>query len=214
MSNARRAVPGEQLSFGAVDFHVVTSSGEVLTEPLPGVPDTPNPLCGNHVPKLDLRGVENDEVVGIVVRFGEFDFLQLSDMIWNNEQRLACPNNLLGSIDVYHTTGHGSQWGSNPVMVHAVQPRVALMNNAAVKGGHADTFATLRSSPGFEDVWQAHFSTEFAAERDNAPEEFIANLDGAVGHVGHYIKLSARTDGSFIVTNGRNGFSKEYPAKR
>jgi hypothetical protein len=86
------------------------------------------------------------------------------------------------------------------------------MNNAAVKGGHADTFATLRSSPRLEDVWQIHYSTEFAAARDNSPEDFIANLDGADGHTGHYIKFSARADGSFTVTNGRNGFMKAYPA--
>ena len=29
-----------------------------------------------------------------------------------------------------------------------------------------------------------------------------------------YIKLSARTDGSFTITNERNGFTKEYPATR
>ena len=213
MAKARRAVPGERLALGAVDVYVLTSSGEVITEPLPDVAGAPNPLCANHVPKRDLRAVENDEVVGVLVRYGEFDFLELGDTIWNNEQRLVCPDNLLGTIDVYHTSGHGAQWGSNPVMVHAVQPRVALMNNAAVKGGHTDTFATLRSSPGFEDVWQAHFSTQFAAEGDNAPEAFIANLDAAVGHIGHYIKLSARPDGSFTVTNSRNGFSKDYAAR-
>jgi hypothetical protein len=53
---------------------------------------------------------------------------------------------------------------------------------------------------------------ENAAEQDNSPEELIANLDGAEGHVGHYIKFSARPDGSFTVTNSRNGFSKEYSA--
>ena len=211
LSKARRAEPGEVFSFGAVDVHVVTSSGETITEPLPGG-GTPNPLCSNHVPKSDVRGVENDEVVGVVVRYGDFSLLELSDMLWNAEQRLVCPENLLGTVDVYHTSGHGSQWGSNSVMVHAVQPRVAVMNNAPVKGGHADTFKTLRSSPGLEDVWQAHFSTENAAERDNSPEQFIANIDGAVGHVGHYIKFSARADGSFTVTNSRTGFSKEYPA--
>jgi len=213
LAKARRAEPGEKFSFGAVDVHVVTSSGETITEPLPGG-GTPNPLCGNHVPKLDVRGVENDEVVGVVVRYGDFSFLELSDMLWNAEQRLVCPDNLLGPIDAYHTSGHGSQWGSNPVMVHAVQPRVAVMNNAPIKGGHADTFETLRTSPGLEDVWQTHFSTENAAERDNSPEQFIANLDGAVGHVGHYIKFSARPDGSFTVTNSRTGFSKEYPAAK
>ena len=210
VAKARRAVPGEKFSLGVVDVHVVTSSGEVISEPLPGA-GAPNPLCGNHVPKFDLRGVENDEVVGVVVSYGNFRMLELSDMLWNNEQRLVCPNNLLGTVDVYHTSGHASQWGSNPVMVHAVRPRVAVMNNAAVKGGHADTFNTLRSSPGFQDVWQAHFSTESATEEDNAPEQFIANLDGAPGHVGHYIRFSVRPDGSFTVTNSRNDFSKEYP---
>jgi beta-lactamase superfamily II metal-dependent hydrolase len=211
IAKARRAEPGEKFSFGAVDVYVVASSGEQVSEPLPGAGE-PNPLCRNHVPKTDLRAVENDEVVSVVVRYGDFVFLELGDMIWNHEQRLVCPNNLIGTVDVYHTSGHGAEWGSNPVMVHAVRPRVAVMNNAAVKGGHADTFETLRSSPRLQDIWQAHFSMENAAEQDNSPEELIANLDGAEGHIGHYIKFSARPDGSFTVTNSRNGFSREYSA--
>ena len=100
--------------------------------------------------------------------------IELSDMIWNQEMRLVCPNNLLGTADVYHTSGHADEWGSNPVMVHAIRPRVAVMNNAAVKGGHADTFRTLRSSPGFEDVWQAHFSL-LSGQEYTVPGLFIAN---------------------------------------
>jgi competence protein ComEC len=212
LAKARRAIPGEMLPLGpSVVVHVVASSGETMTSALPGA-GAPNPLCAEHTPKRDLRAVENDEVVSVVVRYGEFAFLELADMIWNHEQRLACPSNLLGSIDVYHTSGHGTEWGSNPVLVHAVRPRVAVMNNAAVKGGHADTFATLRSSPGLEDVWQAHFSMQNAAAQDNSPEQFIANLDAAPGHIGHHIKFSARPDGSFTVTNSRNGFKKEYRA--
>ena len=211
IAKARRAVPGETFSFGEVDVYVLASSGETIASPLPGG-GAANSLCEDHVPKLDLRAVENDEVVSVQVRFGEFHFLELSDMIWNDEKRLVCPFNLLGSVDVYHTSGHAAEWGSNPVMVHAVQPRVAVMNNAAIKGGHADTFDTLRNSPGLEDIWQAHFSTEFAAREDNSPEEFIANLDGTPGHVGHYIKFSAQRDGSFSVTNSRTNFSKHYPA--
>lgn len=213
MAKARRAEPGEKLSFGAVDVYVVASSGERISEPLPNA-GAPNPLCGNHVPKTDIRAVENDEVVSVVVRYGDFSFLELGDMIWNHEERLVCPDNLLGAVDVYHTSGHGAHWGSNPVMVYAVQPRVAVMNNAAVKGGDAVTFETLRSSSRLEDIWQAHFSTENAADGDNSPEDYIANLDGSPGHVGHYIKVSARSDGSFTVTNSRNGFTKEYPARR
>lgn len=153
IAKARRAEPGEQFSFGAVDVYVVASSGEQITEPLPGAGE-PNPSCRNYVPKTDLRAVENDEAVSVEVRYGDFVFLELGDMIWNHEQRVVCPNNLLGTVDVYHTSGHGAEWGSNPVMVNAVQPRAAVMNNAAVKGGHADTFKTLRSSPRLENVWQ------------------------------------------------------------
>lgn len=211
VAKARRAEPGEKLSFGGVDVYVLASSGETIREPLPEA-GARNPLCADHVPKVDLRAVENDEAVSVLVRYGRFTFLELSDLIWNHEQRLVCPDNLLGTVDVYHTSGHGSEWGSNPVMVHAVRPRVAVMNNAAVKGGHADTFETLRSSRRLQDIWQVHFSTENAAEQDNTPEAYIANVDGGPGHVGHYIKLAARSDGSFTVTNGRNGFSKTYPA--
>ena len=209
VAKARRAEPGERLMLGAVEIYVVASSGESITNPLPGA-GAANPLCSQHVPKLDVRGVENDEVVGVEIRYGVFSMLELSDMTWNQEQQLVCPGNFLGDVDVYHASGHGDRWGSNPVMVHAVKPRVAVMNNAAVKGGHADTFETLHSSPGFMDLWQTHFSTENAAAGDNSPEEYIANLDGAEGHLGHYIKFSVRFDGSFSVMNSRTGFSKEY----
>lgn len=211
IAKARRAEPGETLSLGAVDVHVVASSGERIKTPLPGAGE-PNALCSNHVPKVDIRAVENDEVVSIVVRYGDFVFLELGDMIWNHEHQLVCPDNLLGTVDVYHTSGHGAHWGSNPVMVHAVQPRVAVMNNAHVKGGDTVTFDTLRSAPRMQDVWQAHFSSENARSRDNSADDFIANLDGAPGHVGHYIKFSARPDGSFTVMNSRNGFTQDYPA--
>jgi len=56
-----------------------------------------------------------------------------------------------------------------------------------------------------------HYSEDVNKETNSAAE-FIANLDGAPGHPGHYIKLSARTDGSFTITNERNGFTREYPA--
>ncbi|MDH3418078.1 MAG: MBL fold metallo-hydrolase [Gammaproteobacteria bacterium] len=211
IAKARRAEPGETFSFGDVDVHVVASSGEHIDTPLAGA-GAPNPLCSNHVPKTDIRAVENDEAVSVVVRYGEFVFLELGDMIWNHEQQVVCPDNLLGTVDVYHTSGHGAHWGSNPVMVHAVQPRVAVMNNAHVKGGDTVTFDTLRSSPRMQDVWQIHFSSENARARDNSADDLIANLDDAPGHVGHYIKFSARPDGSFTVMNSRNGFTKNYPA--
>jgi hypothetical protein len=87
------------------------------------------------------------------------------------------------------------------------------MNNSPRKGGTADTFKIVRSTPGFLDFWQIH-NSENVSKETNSPEQFIANMDTAppTNHPAHYIKLSARTDGSFTITNERTGFSKEYPA--
>jgi hypothetical protein len=162
------------------------------------------------VPRLQDATPENNETVGAMFRYGRFTLLDLADLTWDQERDLVCPSNLLGTVDVYHTTGHGTDRSGNPVMVHAVRPRVAIMNNAARKGGTPDTMRIVRSSPGLQDFWQLHFS-ELSEKDQNSPEQFIANLEAA-DHAGNYIKLTARPDGSFTVTNSRNGFSKSYPA--
>jgi hypothetical protein len=49
----------------------------------------------------------------------------------------------------------------------------------------------------------------------NVPEPFIANLDENASHTPAYsVKVSAQQDGSFSVTNARNGFTKAYRARR
>jgi hypothetical protein len=94
----------------------------------------------------------------------------------------------------------------------------------------------LFSSPGLEDLWQLHFS-QLSGQEYTVPGVFIANTvdepqssmpiaaltppppgPGAAPppvHNGpaYWIKVSARDDGSFTVTNARNGFSKTYPAR-
>ena len=205
--------PGTRIPVTGFDFTVVSNAGELITAPVGGLPGAgaPNPLCRDSVPRVQDATPENAEAVGALVRYGSFRLLDLSDLIWNMEKELVCPNNLLGTVDVYHTSRHGTDWAGNPVMVHAVRPRVAVMNNGARKGGTMSTFRIVRSSPGFLDFWQLHYSEDVNKETNSAAE-FIANLDGAPGHPGHYIKLSARTDGSFTITNERNGFTREYPA--
>ena len=105
---------------------------------------------------------------------------------------------------------HGTDFAGSPALVHAVRPRVAIMNNGPMKGGTKGTFEIVRSSPGFEDFWQIHYSE--VSRESNSPDQFIATVDSAAGHQGHYLKLSARTDGGFTITNERNGFTKNYPA--
>ena len=95
-------------------------------------------------------------------------------------------------------------------LVHALRPRVAIMNNGSKKGGSPSAWQIVRSSPGLEDLWQLHYALAGGKE-NNAPDAFLA--DTAEFGTGNYIKLSASKDGSFTVFNSRNKFSKTYAAR-
>ena len=47
----------------------------------------------------------------------------------------------------------------------------------------------------------------------NTAEDMIANLEDTAQCEGHWIRESVSRDGTFTVTNSRNGFSKTYRAR-
>ena len=75
----------------------------------------------------------------------------------------------------------------------------------AKKGGASDTFQILHKSPGLEDLWQLHYAVD--AKDLNSRDQLIANPDETTAYS---IKVTARADGSFTVTNSRNGYHKDY----
>ena len=204
------AKPGQKIAVAGLDVHVVSSAGELMTAPLPGVRRAANPLCANAQRKAQDNTPNNFESIGVVVEFGRFRYLDLADLTWNQEIDLVCPMNLLGTVAVYRTSRHGGDYSGAQALVHSVRPRIAVMNNNPTKGGTPDTFRIVKGSPGLQDFWQLHYSDNVGKDV-NSSEQFVANFTGA-GDGGHYIKLSARSDGSFTMRNGRNGFTKEYPA--
>ncbi len=194
--------PGDKIPIAGLDVQVVAAGGEHLVKAINGG-GQPNALCADFKPK-EPDPSENARSVGILVTSGKFRFLDLGDLTWNKEQELVCPNNLLGTIDVYLTTHHGSAPSGPPAIVHALKPRVAIMNNGAKKGGNPEAWRTVRQSPGLEDLWQVHFSVEGAAEH-NVAEPMIANIDESTAHG---LRISANPNGSFTVFNDRNANSK------
>lgn len=204
--------PGDKIPVAGLDVTVLTVSGDLIAAPLPGAPGAgaANPLCRDAQLKAPDPTPENLESIGLAIRYGNFRLLDLGDLTWNQESRLACPNNLLGTFDVFHTSRHGDPNSSAPQMVHALRARAAIMNNGETKGGSPEVWKIVRQSPGLEDLWQLHWSRAGGTE-NNSPEQFLANLNEA-DH-GHSLKISARSDGSFTMTNERTGFSKEYPAR-
>ena len=196
--------PGDTIPVSGLDVRVVSAAGDLTKAPLAGA-GAPNPLCSAFQPKNE-DPTENARSVGTVIAFGRFRMLDLGDLTWNKEHGLVCPNNLLGTIDLYLTTHHGLDQSGPGVLVHAVQPRVAVMNNGATKGGIPSAWQIVRDAPGLQDIWQIHRAVNADAAH-NAPEPFIANLDETTAFG---LKVSAERDGSFVVTNARNGQTKRY----
>lgn len=231
--------PGDKIPFAGVDMMTVASESTALTSAIPKAPGAgrPNAACAAHKERDESKvDPDNHQSAGFVMAYGRFRTINLGDLTWSREFKLMCPINQIGIVDLYLTTHHGLDQSGSPVAVHALQPRVAVMNNGTRKGGAVQTYETLEASPGFEDLWQLHWSYAGGIEH-NAPGVMIANIDppeqlaaiinsaaGAAPPAGpggnaahapaHYIKVSARADGSFTVTNSRNGYSRTYAARR
>jgi hypothetical protein len=71
---------------------------------------------------------------------------------------------------------HGTDPSGSPQLVHALAPRVAVMQNGTRKGAGAQAMPTMRTSPGLEDIWQLHWGYGAGIEQNSAGV-FIANVD-------------------------------------
>lgn len=204
--------PGDTIPFKGMKVQVLTSAGDDIRAPLPGAGQA-NPLCTSG-PEAPVDRSENARSVGLLITFGQFRFIDLGDLTTRGELGLACPKNLIGTVDLYLVTHHGTAHpGSGDSsnareIVDALHPRVAVMGNGSIKGGHPLTWQTLHDSPGMEDLWQLHYAV-MAGEDHNSPEQFIANLAGPQDE-GHWIEASAQRDATFTVVNSRNNFQKTY----
>lgn len=203
------AKPGDTIPLKGVKVQVRSAAGDEIAQSLPGG-GRKNALCGSDA-RREVDTTENARSVGTLWTFGKFRALDLGDLTWNKEMDLVCPDNKVGTVDLYIVSHHGMNMSGSATSVHAYAPRVAIMDNGAHKGGTPEAYRAIKSSPGLEDIWQLHYAVA-GGGADNAPEKFLANVSEKPDN-GYGIKVSARPDGSFTVTNARNGFSKEYPAK-
>lgn len=211
--------PGEALpvpGLAAAGLHAtaVTADWKVIEPPLPGA-GAANPYCAN-LPKYPHDETENSRSLGIVLQFGKTRIVDLGDLTSDKEVELMCPVNKLGRAQILIVSHHGWYPSSSPALVYALRPRVAIMDNGALKGGSPQTLKTLKYAPGLENWWQLHYSMEGGATW-NPPDEYIANLDRAKdpqsADAGYGIDVTVSRDGSFAVTNDRTGKTKQYPAR-
>jgi beta-lactamase superfamily II metal-dependent hydrolase len=211
---------GDTLPLKGVEWRFVTSAQESIKSPLPGA-GAPNPHCAgfkphtvNPVSQQPVGNTEDEHSVGSHVTFGKFRALYLADFPWNKEFELMCPANRLGTVELLLVSRHGQHSSNSEALVHAVRPRVAVVNNGIRKGGQPETMRVLYSSPGLEGLWQLHVA-QLSGLEYQVPGVFVANVVEDTQHEpAHWIKVSARNDGTFTVTNSRNGFMKTYGLPR
>jgi beta-lactamase superfamily II metal-dependent hydrolase len=199
------AKPGDRIPIKGLNVEVVSSAGETITSAVAG-DGQPNPACASQ-PEAPVDPSENAASLGVLVKFGEFRFLDLGDLTKKKELQLVCPNNLLGTVDLFLISHHGFSWSNAKAMVLALHPRVAVNINSATKGGDAESWQIVHDSPGLQDIWALHYA-DAPGDAHNSPKDFIANFGNEPD--GHSIQATVQPDGTFTVVNSRNNFHKTY----
>jgi competence protein ComEC len=192
-----------------VYLQVLAARGEVV--PSKAMAGKPSPECAATTAKAEDKS-DNARSVVFLLRYGAFDFLDTGDLTWNVEQKLVCPQNLIGEVDLYQVGHHGMNTSNNTALLRTIKPTVAIMNNGPRKGGHPDTVKALRELPTLKDLWAVHRNLT-STDEQNAATDLIANLEEQ-NDAAHLIRVAVdAAKRTFTVTNDRNGVNKSYSIK-
>jgi competence protein ComEC len=223
--------PGDKIPLKGAQVTVVSANEKFIAKPING--GKANPLCFNAL-DMSPAGFENSRMVGVLLAYGKFTYLNLIDLDWHSEIQLACPVNKLGRVTLYQTNRHGSDAAGAPAFLGAIDPQLVVVNNGPKKGiGVGDkriqpiidmarpapayevnSYLRHAALPSVEGVWQGHKSLVVTEPTQNTAENMIANLEDTPDCKGHWIKASVARNGAVTMTNGRNGYSKTYEARK
>jgi len=159
---------------------------------------------------------ENSRSVGYFLSLGAFQFLNLGDLTVSAQHRLACPENLLGDVDIFQIPHHGN--GVAPQLTWALEPRVAILSNGPHKGGGAKGYQVAAQTPNIQDVWQLQRPLDVNPINGGpavySSDALTANLTDTDDCEGHWVKAVVAADGrSYSVSNGRTGSARTYASK-
>jgi competence protein ComEC len=205
----KTVAPGESLTLKAapggspIVLSFVAGHGTVHTRP--GAPA--NAACASVGAKPDDTS-DNARSVAFVLAYGRFDFFDAGDLTWNTEAKLVCPANSLPRVDVYQVTHHGLDTSNHPLVLQALAPTVAVMNNGPKKGGSASTVQALKALPSLQALYQLHRNVT-TGPADNTSPELIANPD-ETPDAGHMVSVHVQNDGAYEVVNHRTGERRRF----
>ena len=212
---------GDTVPLKGVEWRIVTSGRQIITKPLPGAGQS-NPYCAgfkphtvNPVSGQPIGNTEDEHSVG-----SHLSVRRLSGVVPGRlpvEQRIR--------IDVSSQQArHTRVFARLPSWPAQLELRSAGPCTAAPCGRRSTTVFEKEGSrrrcaccirvPGLENLWQLHVAQLSGPEYD-IPGMFVANIVEDIQHSpAHWIKVSAQSNGTFTVTNNRNGFTKTYVTPR
>ncbi len=168
---------------------------------------TPTEGCAESRAK-PIDTTDNANSVVSLVAVGPFRFFDAGDLTWNLEKELVCPKNRVGKVDVYQASHHGLDASNNPLLIRALEPTVAVVNNGVTKGCDPQMFATLKETPSVQAIYQVHRNERNDGSPNTEPE-LIANPTKDCKAA--FIKLSVAPDGrSYTVAVPSTGHVREY----
>jgi competence protein ComEC len=170
----------------------------------------PTPGCAEFKAK-PIDTSDNVNSVVTLLSLGKFQFFDAGDLTWNAEKELVCPVNRVGKVDVYQASHHGMDASNHPLVIKALLPVVAVINNGVTKGCDPDMVTMLRRTPSVEAIYQVH-RNERGDGALNTADEFIANHGKDCK--ANFIKLSVDPSGnSYTVSIPAHGHSKTYQTR-
>ena len=197
---------GDQIKFLAdrslphIKFRIVAANALVVGEQAGSPQIKP---CGADFTPIAEDKTDNANSLGMLLTFGAFRFFNGGDLTWNVENKLVCPKDLIGPVDLFQVNHHGGANSNNPALVRSLKPRVAVIDNGPRKGGEAKTYATLKSVREIEAIYQLHKNLA-TTWMENTPSVYIANDDEKCQ--GEFIKVA-------VNPNGRS-YRVEIPGKK
>lgn len=143
---------------------------------------------------------ENDRSIGLVVRFGDFDYYIASDLTGGGDgtadmESLVAPG--VGDVDAFHVSHHGSATSTNQTLVTTLAPEHAIISCGDGNSyNHPDqgVLNRLTASPTMDIIWQT--------ERCNGGTSPLVKVGG---------NITFKTDGNaYTVTASSTGQSFSY----